>query len=242
LVVLILLIIILILFALLPFLYVVITNILLITTCELLDVSNGRIQGSVGLFSWKDPSSGEDGECLEISAVEDRLIEDAALKCARVCSIMAIIFGGILLVFGFFKQCIIPLPCTQKLMDLSATFVQIFLGLVYVIWWTDLCDEFYCSYGNGSINLILTQLFWLAAGIFSRCMRPGRYERRDEIRDERDKKNAAKEKKKQQEMEEARAAEDAIEADAGAAKEKEKQKEMEEAPAAEDAIEVDAGE
>jgi hypothetical protein len=96
-------------------------------------------------------------------------------------------------------------------MDLSATCVQITLALVYVIWWSDVCDDFYCQYGDGATYLILTQIFWLAAGIFSRCMRPGRWERRDEIRDERNKKNEEKQKKKEDEIEETRAADEAVE-------------------------------
>lgn len=193
----------------------VVTNVLLITTCELLDITRGISYGSAGLFRWK--GSGEDAECTEIDNLEGFSSDDKALKCAQVCSIMAICFGGILLVFGFFKQCIIPLPCTQRLMDLSGAVVQLFLGLVYVVWWSETCNSYFCQNGDGFVYLYLTQLFWLIAGIFSRCMRPGRWERRDEIRDERTKKNEEKEKKKQQEEEEAeetRAADDAIEVEA----------------------------
>lgn len=104
-------------------------------------------------------------------------MEDAAFNCARVCSLLAFGFGGILLVFGFFQQCIIPLPCTQLLMDLSATGVQICLALVYVIWLSDACDIYQCAYGNGAWYLVATQILWLIVGCFARCMREGRSER-----------------------------------------------------------------
>jgi hypothetical protein len=156
----------------------VVTNILLIQACDLLDLErNGSVQGSLGLFQWDDPTDGNFGQCDTISDLEDKAIEDKAFKCARVCAILALCFGAILFVFGFFKQCLCALPCTQILMDLSSTCVQIMLALVYVIWLSEACDLYVCVYGNGATYLIVTQLLWLAAGCFSRCMREGRRER-----------------------------------------------------------------
>jgi hypothetical protein len=182
--------------------YSVVTNCLLLASCELLDLENGRNDGSLGLFQWQLP--GEHSECVEVSDIQDHAVsKDAALNCARVCAVMALIFGAILFVFGFFKQCLFQLPCTQMLMDLSATCVQIMLALVYVVWATDACDEYYCSYGKGGTYLILTQIFWMAAGCFSRCMRDGRSERRKEDRasgkDEERKRQKEEDKKKKEE-------------------------------------------
>jgi hypothetical protein len=158
-----------------------VTNALLLSSCELLELDGIRNDdGSLGLFQWQLP--GQHTECVDVSDVKDGAEEDAAITCARVCAVMALLFGLILFVFGFFKQCLFPLPCSQKLMDLSATCVQIMLALVYVVWLTDACDNYYCSYGEGATYLILTQIFWLAAGCFSRCMRDGRSERRKEDR------------------------------------------------------------
>ena len=136
----------------------------------------GITRGSIGLFEFNNPLDDSD-ECITISDIADRDIEDKAFKCARVSALMAFGFGGILLVFGFFKQCLFPLPCTQFLMDLSATGVQICLGLVYVIWLSEACDLYDCVYGSGATYLILTQAFWLIVGCFARCMREGRRER-----------------------------------------------------------------
>lgn len=159
---------------------------MLIFDCELLQLDSLRYTGTIGLFLVDPPLlDGElyDGECIEIGQdlFKSLEIDDKAWKCARVCSVMGLCFGALLFVLVFFKQCIVPLPCSQKLMDLSTTMVQVSLGLVYVIWMSDACDLYVCSYGNGATLLILTQCFWLAAGCFTRCMRDGRYERRDEI-------------------------------------------------------------
>jgi preprotein translocase subunit SecY len=125
-------------------------------------VSGVGYNGSLGLFEWQLP--GVHPYCVEIADVQNRAVDDTALKCARVCALLALCFGAILLVFGFFKQCLCPLPCSQLLMDLLSTCVQIMLASVYVVWLTDACDEYYCNYGDGAIYLILTQIFWLAAG------------------------------------------------------------------------------
>jgi hypothetical protein len=156
----------------------------LIFDCEffqLYSLANGS--GSIGLFYVDPPDLDTGGECIEINEADFKAkgLDDAAWKCARVCACLALCFGCILFVFAFMKQCIIPLPCSQRIIDLSSTLVQVFLALVYVMWMSDACDRYSCDYGQGGTYLILTQVFWLAAGCFTRCMRPGRFERRDEI-------------------------------------------------------------
>ena len=152
--------------------------------------------GSLGLFKVDPPAEG-DGTCITIDQSQFKALgsNDAAYKCARVCSVMAFCFGGLLFVLIFFKQCIFPLPCSQFLMDISSTMVQVSLALVYVIWMSNACDVYYCQYGQGSTYLILTQIFWLGAGCFTRCMRDGRWERRDEIRADRERKQEEKARK-----------------------------------------------
>jgi hypothetical protein len=232
----------------------VITNALLLASCDLLDLSGGLNKGSLGLFQWNDPSNEKD-ECFDFPPDEDREIEDKALKCAQVCAVIAICFGGVVFVFGFFKQCIIPLPCSQRIMDLSSTCVQIFLGLVYVVWASKACDFYKCSYGGeGATLLIVTQFLWLGAGLFSRCMRDGRFERRDEIKaqkelkkEEKARKAAEAEVKKKEEAEaaSAKSAKDELkkkeEAEAAAAKDELKKKEEAEAAAAEAAKAAEEG-
>lgn len=175
----------------------VITNFLLILDCELLTLTGALQTGSLGLFKVDPPSQDNGGECINLDQDEFKAlgINDAAYKCARVCSVMALCFGALLFVMILFKQCIVPLPCSQFIMDISSTMVQVSLALVYVIWMSNACDEYFCEYGSGSTYLILTQIFWLAAGCFTRCMREGRWERRDEIRAERERKQEEKKRK-----------------------------------------------
>jgi len=174
----------------------VVTNSLLVTDCELLTLTGVAESGSLGLFKVDPPVQGN-GTCVTIDQAKfnELGINDAAYKCARVCSVMAFCFGALLFVLIFFKQCIFPLPCSQFLMDISSTMVQVSLALVYVIWMSNACDEYFCEYGQGSTYLILTQIFWLAGGCFTRCMRGGRWERRDEIRAERERKQEEKKRK-----------------------------------------------
>lgn len=156
----------------------VITNSLLVSACDLLELRQGGVPvGTLGLFEFNNPQD-DVNECVAISDIADRNIEDKAFKCARVTSLMAFGFGGVLLVFGFFKQCLFPLPCTELLMDLSSTGVQICLALVYVIWLSEACDLYQCVYGDGATYLICTQILWLIVGCFGRCMREGRSERK----------------------------------------------------------------
>lgn len=185
----------------------VITNSLLLASCEILNLSSGfRLVGSLGLYQANFPdggdldnASGNTGECTTIDSVPGiDAYKDAAFNCARICAVIAFFCGLILTVFGFFKQCLCPLPCSQLLMDLSGFTVQIMLALVYVIWASKACDNFQCTWGQGGTYLVLTQIFWLGASCFTRCMRPGRHDRRDEIQAEKAAKKEKQEREKQQ--------------------------------------------
>ncbi|KAL3893380.1 MAG: hypothetical protein SGARI_008207 [Bacillariaceae sp.] len=185
----------------------VITNSLLLASCDILYLSSGfRVVGSLGLYQANFPdgtdldnASGNSGECVVLDDVPGiSEYKDTAFNCARVCAVIAFFCGLVLLVFGFFKQCLCPLPWSQLLMDLSGFSIQIMLALVDVIWMSKACDNYQCTWGQGGTYLVLTQIFWLGAGCFTRCMRPGRYERRDEIKAEKAAKKEKQEREKQQ--------------------------------------------
>lgn len=61
-------------------------------------------------------------------------INDAALNCGKVCAVLALIFGLIVVVAAIVKQYLFKLPLAQKLLDISSILTQIFLALVYVAW------------------------------------------------------------------------------------------------------------
>lgn len=105
--------------------------------------------------------------------------------CAYQCSMMALVFGCILTFFGFFNQCLCPLPCGQRLMDISGVGVQLSLALTWPMIRSSVCDENGgCRWGDGATALLLAQLFFFFASVFSRCMREPRYERRKEDKEE----------------------------------------------------------
>ena len=98
---------------------------------------------------------------------------------------MALIFGCSLTFFGFFNQCLCPLPCGQRLMDISGVGVQLSLALTWPMIRSSVCDENGgCRWGDGATALLLAQLFFFFASVFSRCMREPRYERRKEDKEE----------------------------------------------------------
>lgn len=156
----------------------VVMNILLITTCEMLKT---RI-GTLGLFKYSVTSDFGDwtntGGCVDITSD----VSDTAFNCARVCSIMGLIFGAAILFFGTFKQCICNLPCSGLILSISHLGVQIMLSLVWVVHLNQVCDKTSCSWGEGATYLLTTQLLYLGAGIFTRCLPEPRYKREKEAK------------------------------------------------------------
>ena len=166
-------------------------NVWFIQACDLLNlIENGTSDnpdGTLGLFFWNLPDT--TGGCIEITEKywDQSSIDDWALKGSRICALLALLFGAIMVIFGFFKQCLFPLPCSQCLLDISSTCIQLSLALVYLIWFSPTyCREsqYECTYGDGSLYLILCQVLWIIAGCLTRCMRPGRSERSRRRRDD----------------------------------------------------------
>ena len=152
-------------------------NLYVVLTCEMLEL---RFGGKIGPWRAQLPQ----GDC-EVWSKADTDADDWLLNMARATSMMGLCFGGIFAVFLLFQQCLFPLPCGQRLMDLSATGVQISLALTWAITWSDVCDTFGgCSWGDGAIALLICQGLYFGAGIFNRCMREPRYKRHEERRDD----------------------------------------------------------
>lgn len=153
-------------------------NAAVVGTCEMLEL--GRNAGYIGPWRADIEGSGCQGWDKDDTDMNDWLV-----NMARACSMMALVFGCILAVFAFFNQCLCPLPCTQRILDLCGLGVQVGLSLTWPMIRSDVCDEFGgCSWGNGATALLFSQLFYLAASVFTRCMREPRYKRRQD--DEKD--------------------------------------------------------
>ena len=147
-------------------------NAAVVGTCEMLQL--GRNAGYIG--PWR---ADIEGSGCQAWYKEDSDLDDWLINMARACSMMALIFGIILAIFGFFNQCLCPLPCTQRVLDLSGLGVQVGLILTWPMIRSDVCEEFGgCSWGSGATSLMLSQLFYLIASLFTRCMREPRYKRR----------------------------------------------------------------
>ena len=131
--------------------------------------------GSIG--PWRVDISGETNGCVGWNKGETDA-DDWILNMGRACSMMGLIFGCILTFFGFFKQCLCPLPLGNKLIDISGVMLQISLALVWPMIRSSVCKEYGCSWGGGATALICSQLFFFFASVFTRCMREPRYERR----------------------------------------------------------------
>ena len=147
-------------------------NAAVVGTCEMLKL--GRNAGYIG--PWRADIEGSGCQAWD---KDDTDLNDWRINMARACCMMALIFGIILAVYGFFHQCLCPLPCSQKILDLSGLGVQIGLLLTWPMIRSDVCDEFGgCSWGSGSTWLVFAQIFYFIASIFTRCMREPRYQRR----------------------------------------------------------------
>lgn len=109
-------------------------NAAIVGSCDLLEVNR---KGKFG--PWREAIS-DPGECQGWN--KDDTDTDWIINMARACSMMALIFGCLLLSFGFFKQYFCPLPFSQPVMDLSATGVQISLALIWPVWRSDICNEY----------------------------------------------------------------------------------------------------
>ena len=100
-----------------------------------------------------------------------------------------LIFRCILMFFGFFKQCLCPLPLGQKLIDISGAIVQISLALTWPMIRSSVCDEYGCSWCGGASALLIAQLSFFFASVCSRCMREPRHERIQKRKEEEDANN-----------------------------------------------------
>lgn len=137
--------------------------------------------GTLGLFSYSIDRDGFFGKEVTDGCVDiEGDVSDTALNCARTCAVMALAFGCALLFFGGFRQFFCKLPCTRLVLTISNIGVQIMLALVWVVHANGMCNETKCSWGEGASFLLSTQLLYLGAGIFTRCLPEPRYERSKE--------------------------------------------------------------
>ena len=103
--------------------------------------------GAIG--PWRADIMGETDGCVSWSK-SDTDADDWILNMGRACSMMALCFGCIMTFFGFFKQCLCPLPCGQKIIDISGVMTEISLALTWPMIRSDVCELYGCSWGGGA--------------------------------------------------------------------------------------------
>jgi hypothetical protein len=123
-------------------------NILLITSCEFFELGHDfdfdfDDDGLDGLF---DGFAGTKDYSLTLGLYKFSItggsdckenvseFQDAYLNCGKVCAVIALILGLIIVLAAIIKQCLFKLPAAQKLLDVASILTQIFLALVYVTW------------------------------------------------------------------------------------------------------------
>lgn len=151
-------------------------NAAVVGSCEVIEVEGFRQRDDiVGFGPWKQDIT-DPGNCQTWD--KDQVDAPWQVNMARACSMMALVFGLVLAVFVFFKQCLFALPCSQRMIDLCGLGVQVGLILTWPIWRADICDGASCSWGTGMTLLFCSQVCYACASLFSRCMREPRSERK----------------------------------------------------------------
>lgn len=146
-------------------------NVYVVTTCDMLELSGNL--GKIG--PWRAEIRGTTDGCEGWDKADS---DDWRINMARATSMMGLCFGCVLLFVGFFKQCIVPLPCSQILMDISGMGSSVSLALVWPIARSDVCSLIGCRWGSGATALLVSMCLYVAASLFARCMREPRYIRR----------------------------------------------------------------
>ena len=138
--------------------------------------------GSIGPF--RANMNGTGCETWELYELGENF--DWRINMGRVCSVIALAFGLVMMIFAFFNQCLCRCPKSQFVMDLSGVAVQICLALTWPMILAAVCREYGCIFGSGATALGLAEIFYLIASVLARCMREPRY-----VRKPKDKKNEA---------------------------------------------------
>lgn len=166
----------------------IISNAIAIASCGLLVLEGGQFtDGSYGLFLLEPPDT---ATCQGIQNLQEvtspRFPEfawdpnqDEVLAFAQAGGLLALILGVILLVNITIRQFCKELKWYKLILYLAGTGIQVTLGWVHLIWWSKGCDFFFCSFGGGTISLILSHVSWFLACCLTGNMRPSMVERKN---------------------------------------------------------------
>lgn len=86
--------------------------------------------GQGGLFYVTDPNS---GECVEYGVVSTKLVEPVVTG-ARICAIIAAIFGFFALIMVLLEFCCCKIPCSRVCYTIIYLIAWICQGLTFLMW------------------------------------------------------------------------------------------------------------
>jgi len=133
----------------------VMTNMIVMTSCDLLQYD----EGSLGVMNYIDEKT---GECSPFLALEDQ-----SLKAAGTASLTAFAVGISLLALIVINNFFWPVPYNTTLISLCGVGVQLCLLMVYTAMNNSICELEGCSWGSATVWLIITQLVYLTASVGS---------------------------------------------------------------------------
>jgi hypothetical protein len=144
----------------LSFIRIVISNLFVISSCELLKYEGG----SLGLFKYSvDDIDG----CIDFT--DD--VEDEAVKTARLCAVAALGLGSFMLLTSVIHNFFVQVPFNDILVSLLGAATQLFLTLIYTLQKNDLCETFGCSWGNAMSWTGLAHVMYLSGLVGALCPR-----------------------------------------------------------------------
>jgi hypothetical protein len=128
----------------------VISNCFLLCSCDLLRYD----EGSLGLRTYFDE---ETGECITFVTLEDE-----SLKMAQVASFIGLAVGIAMLICSGVHNFLQPIPAQDMLFGVCSMFLEVCLLGVYLAQNNGVCQIEGCSWGTGTLWLVITQLVFVA--------------------------------------------------------------------------------
>lgn len=149
-------------------------NLVVLGSCEYLEASPianvQLLQMGVFRYSLDLPGSffNTNGECVTYKSDTD----DAAIRTAQVCAVLAPIFGLVLILLIFVNQCCRPIPCSGIIISISYVGAQICTALIWLVYRADVCNipDIGCDWSTAANTNLLAQIMYLVAAILHRCM------------------------------------------------------------------------
>jgi hypothetical protein len=148
-------------------------NVAVAASCEYLQASSNQTNIELGVFRYSVNAPGNEfdtgGECKDYDGDGDLGWQ---VKTAQACTIIAAVFGAILVLIVIFTQCCCPIPCMGPVIGFSYFGCLVGTALVWLVRKNKVCDTVLggCDWGEAAGLNLSAQLVYIAAAIFHRCL------------------------------------------------------------------------